>query len=189
MLCEAYGAGGWDSSPFDDYKRIGDWLMVHGINFINQHLTFSTIVGARKQDHPQSLDWRQPWWSEYKALNDYHSRLYYALSQGETHNRILLLNPTTSAYFTLPGSVVQGLNFGGDGIYNEFLELSQHLCDKQWDYDYGDEYIIVRHGQVEDGKFLDFYNDDRCGIVFESQVKLLHLLLKMHAVFLHFFEL
>lgn len=97
VLCEAYGAGGWDST-FEDYKRIGDWLYVHGINFLNQHLTYSTITGARKRDHPQSFDWRQPWWNEYATLNDYFGRLSYALSRGKTVNRILVINPTTSSF-------------------------------------------------------------------------------------------
>ena len=56
-LCELYGAGGWDST-FEDYKRMGDWVMVNGINFIDQHLTYATVAGARKRDHPQSFDWR-----------------------------------------------------------------------------------------------------------------------------------
>ncbi|MGA2266569.1 MAG: IMP dehydrogenase, partial [Phycisphaerae bacterium] len=34
-LCEAYGVSGWDST-FEHYKRMGDWLLVHGINLIDQ---------------------------------------------------------------------------------------------------------------------------------------------------------
>src|SRR5699024_2458633 len=32
VICESYGAGGWDAS-FEDFKRIGDWLLVNGVNF------------------------------------------------------------------------------------------------------------------------------------------------------------
>ncbi len=153
VLCEAYGAGGWDST-FEDYKRIGDWLYVHGINFLNQHLTFSTIVGARKRDHPQSFDWRQPWWEEYTEINDYFARLSYALSEGETNNRILLLNPTTSFYLNTPDSAAPDRTFGSEGVFEDELLLAQWLCDRLWDYDMGDEYIIERHAYIAGSQFV-----------------------------------
>ncbi len=147
VLCEAYGAGGWDST-FEDYKRIGDWLYVHGINFLNQHLTYSTIAGARKRDHPQSFDWRQPWWDEYSTLNDYFGRLSYALSQGKTVNRILLVNPTTSSFLLTPKDLTDNTNYR-QGL-DETLELVQTLADHQWDYDLGDEFIMESQGGVGD---------------------------------------
>lgn len=146
VLCEAYGAGGWDS-VFEDYKRIGDWLYVHGINFLNQHLTYGTIAGARKRDHPQSFDWRQPWWDEYTQLNDYFGRLSYALAQGRTENRIALLNPTTSSF------LITAQDVDGDPVYRQgiadMLDLVQTLADRQWDFDLCDEYIMEGHATVE----------------------------------------
>ncbi|THF83318.1 glycosyl hydrolase [Cohnella fermenti] len=160
VLCEAYGAGGWDS-VFEDYKRIGDWLYVHGINFLNQHLTYGTIVGARKRDHPQSFDWRQPWWDEYTQMNDYYGRLSYALSQGRTVNRIALLNPTTSSF------VITAEDVDGDPAYRQgiadMLELVQTLSDRQWDYDLCDEYIMERHALVEESRLC--VGQGRYGIV------------------------
>jgi hypothetical protein len=38
------------------------------------------------------------------VLNDYFGRLSYLLSQGQTRNRILLLNPSTSGYLYTPSS-------------------------------------------------------------------------------------
>ncbi|NQX59843.1 glycosyl hydrolase [Paenibacillus qinlingensis] len=145
VLCEAFGAGGWDST-FEDYKRIGDWLYVHGINFLNPHLTYSTIVGARKRDHPQSFDWRQPWWEELGDLNDYFGRLSSVLSRGKTENRILVLNPTTSSYLMNPKDL-EDHDAYRLGI-ERTLELAQRLSDCGWDYDWGDEYILERHGSV-----------------------------------------
>ncbi|OCT12820.1 hypothetical protein A8709_21000 [Paenibacillus pectinilyticus] len=153
VLCEAYGAGGWDST-FEDYKRIGDWLYVHGINFMNQHLTFSTITGARKRDHPQSFDWRQPWWEEYRSLNDYFARLSMVLAQGETHNRVLVLNPTTSAYLQTPEQGSPGLISDHKGAFQADLALFQYLCDEQWDYDFGDEFIIENHGRMQGNELV-----------------------------------
>ncbi|MFC5404754.1 glycosyl hydrolase [Cohnella soli] len=148
VLCEAYGAGGWDSS-FEDYKRIGDWLFVHGINFLNPHLSFSTIVGARKRDHPQSFDWRQPWWEAFGAVNDYFGRLSYALSQGKTVNRMLLLNPTTSSFLFTPHDYEHNESYRR-GI-SDTAQMAQRLCDGWWDYDWGDEFLLERHGEAANG--------------------------------------
>ncbi|MFD0672425.1 glycosyl hydrolase [Cohnella sp. GCM10027633] len=148
VLCESYGAGGWDAS-FGDFKRMGDWLMVHGINFINQHLTYSTIAGARKRDHPQSFDWRQPWWGEYAGMTEYQARLSFALSQGATRNRVLLLHPTTAAFLGKP-EPAQGDPQPLDA--EAYARLALRLCDQGIDYDFGDEFILGRHGSGEGGK-------------------------------------
>ncbi|MCR2805739.1 glycosyl hydrolase [Paenibacillus soyae] len=156
VLCEAYGAGGWDSD-FKDYKRIGDWLYAHGINFLAPHMILSSISGARKRDHPQSFDWRQSWWEEYGELNDYFGRLSYLLSQGETHNRILLLNPCLSAYLETPGSQQGELRVNDSPRHPDmslFLTAVQRLCDRGFNYDLGDEYILGSHGGTEGTSFI-----------------------------------
>ena len=157
-LVEAYGAAGWHST-FKDYKRIGDWLMVNGINFLCQHLTHYSIVGARKRDCPQSFDWRQPWWNEYTEYNDYFSRLSYLLSQGRMEQRILMLNTTTTAYM-IPVSKQSGIinhTFKPDCIKNpdmsDFLTVMQKLIDEQWDFDIGDEFSVGDNAVVDGKKF------------------------------------
>lgn len=154
-LCELYGAGGWDST-FEDYKRMGDWILVNGVNFINQHLTYSTIVGARKRDHPQSFDWRNSWWDEYKTMNDYQGRASMILSQGKMQQRILVLNPSTTGYLVAyeeeKASLWRGFGDEANPNMNHFLALTQHLTDMQWDFDYGDEYTMARHAQIENGR-------------------------------------
>ena len=156
-VCELYGAGGWDSN-FEDYKRMGDWVLVNGINFITQHLVYGTLMGARKHDHPQSFDWREPWWNEYTLMNDYLGRASYLLSKGKMQQRILVLNPSTTGYLT-PPSEEKGTMFSDPAMdcikepdMTEFLSLCQKLSDLQWDYDLGDEYILERHGKVAEGK-------------------------------------
>ncbi len=96
-LVELYGAGGWDLR-FEDMKRIGDWLEVLGVNTLNQHLTYITLRGARKRDHPQSFSYHEPWWEAYHVSAEYFARLSLALSQGEQVNRVLVLEPTTTAW-------------------------------------------------------------------------------------------
>ncbi len=176
-LCELYGAGGWDSC-FDDYKRMADWVMVNGVNFICQHLVFSTIMGARKHDHPQSFDWRQPWWEEYTVMNDYIGRVSWMLTRGRMEQRILVLNPSTTAYLTEPGKAAGSAeNADLDSITSpdmtEFLRLCQKLSDLQWDFDLGDEYTLARHGKAQNGSLQVAGQNYACVIITGSMKNML----------------
>ncbi len=140
-LCELYGAGGWDLR-FEDMKRIGDWLAVLGVNTMDEHLSYITLRGARKRDHPQSFSYHEPWWEAYHVNANYLTRLSIAASQGEQLNRILVLQPTTTAWM-----------YQGDGaklktIGDSFCNLLKALETAQWEYDLGCEDIIARHGAV-----------------------------------------
>ena len=158
-LCELYGAGGWDSD-FEDYKRMADWVMVNGINFINQHLSYSSYAGARKRDHPQSFDSRQSWWDSYTHMNNYVGRVRLLLSQGRMEQRILVLNPSTTGYL-IPPEEERGDLFsisGTDAMQNPdmsgFLTLSQTLANAQWDFDYGDEFTLARHARIDGTRLI-----------------------------------
>ena len=96
-LCEIYGAGGWDLR-FEDMKRIADWLGVLGVNLFDEHLSYVTLRGARKADHPQSFSYHEPWWDSYHVMAEYITRLSAAMSMGEQVNHVLVLEPTTTAW-------------------------------------------------------------------------------------------
>lgn len=146
-LCEVYGAGGWDLR-FEDMKRIGDWLSVLGVNTLNQHLTYVTLRGARKRDHPQSFSSHEPWWDAYHVSASYFARLSAALSQGEQINRILVLEPTTTAWmYNSEGYKNPRLAEVG----NAFQKLVMNLEAAQVEYDLGCEDILARHGSVDEG--------------------------------------
>jgi hypothetical protein len=140
-LCETYGAGGWDLR-FEDMKRIGDWLEVLGVNTIDQHLSFITIRGARKRDHPQSFSYHEPWWDAYHVSAQYLARLSAALSQGEQINPVLLLEPTTTAW------MYQGDEPRLKELGKAFFELIMALEKNQVEYDLGSEDVLKRHGSV-----------------------------------------
>jgi len=96
-MSETYGASGWDLT-FVDQKRIGDWEYALGVNFLNQHLSYATVMGARKRDHPLSFSDHEPWWPHYNTLADYFGRLSVALSLGQQVNKIAVIEPTTTAW-------------------------------------------------------------------------------------------
>jgi hypothetical protein len=143
-LCEAYGAGGWDLR-FEDMKRIGDWLYVLGVNTLDQHLSYVTLRGARKRDHPQSFSYHEPWWEAYHVSASYFERLTAALTQGEQINPVLVLEPTTTAWmYNSDGASEPRLNDLG----NHFQSLLLALERDQIEYDIGCEDILARHGSV-----------------------------------------
>jgi hypothetical protein len=139
---EVYGAGGWDLR-FEDMKRIGDWLEVLGINTLNQHLSYVTLRGARKRDHPLSFSYHEPWWEAYHVSAAYFARLSAALTQGEHRNHILVLEPTTTAW------MYQGnepkLKELGDAFFQVLLALEA----AQIEYDLGCEDVLARHGSLD----------------------------------------
>lgn len=138
-LCEIYGAGGWDLR-FEDMKRIGDWLEVLGVNTLNQHLTFTTLRGARKRDHPQSFSYHDPWWEAYHVSAGYFARLSAALSSGQQVNRVMVLQPTTTAW------MYQGDHEKLGRLGSSFFQLLVQLEAAQIEYDLASEDIILRHG-------------------------------------------
>jgi len=118
---------------------------VHGVNFIDQHLSYTTIRGARKRDYPQSFSDVAAWWPYYRLHADHTARLCYVMAQGIAPNRVLVLEPTTSGFVWARrgGAIPELLQ-----LKNTYDELNQFLADHQVDFDLGDEYMIEWFGGV-----------------------------------------
>jgi hypothetical protein len=149
-LSETYGAAGW-ALRFEDMKRIADWQYVTGVNFVNQHLSYVTIKGARKRDHPQSFSYHEPWWHLYKYMGDYLGRMSLAISAGDQINKILVLEPTTTAWTSY---ALQGDHKAFGEFAQAFQDFVTMLEKQQVEYDLGSEKIIEQVGKVEKGKFV-----------------------------------
>ena len=146
-LCEAYGAGGWDLR-FEDMKRIGDWLYVLGVNTLNEHLSYITVRGARKRDHPQSFSYHTPWWPDYHVMADYFTRLSLVMSAGQQHNDIVVIEPTTTAWFyQADPAAAEQLKALGD----RFQSMIMSLEAAQVEYDLVSEDVLARHASTEGG--------------------------------------
>ncbi|MCX6230559.1 MAG: glycosyl hydrolase [Bacteroidetes bacterium] len=148
-LSETYGGAGWDLS-FQDMKRIADWQFAGGINFVNQHLSQTTIKGWRKRDYPQSFSSHEPWWMLYKNIVDYTARMSLAMSSGQQMNKILVLEPTTTAWLYFSRNEK---NRKFDEIGPAFTNFINKLEKYQIEYDLGSEKNIESFGKVENGKF------------------------------------
>ena len=147
-MSETFGAGGWDMT-FADQKRIGDWEYALGVNFLNQHLSYVTIKGARKRDHPLSFSYHEPWWGSYNVLADYFGRLSVVMSAGEQVNRILVIEPTTSAWMLYsPAAASARLKTLGEDFQNFVHLLEAHHVE----YDLASEKTLEEFGSIRNLK-------------------------------------
>ncbi len=143
---ETYGGAGWQVS-FKDLKRLVDWECALGVNFVNQHLSYFSMQGVRKFDYPPTFSYQEPWWGDYSFLGDYTARISLALSAGEQINRILVIQPNTTAW----------MYHSDADRHDEIMELSKtfklflmELESSQLEYDLGSEQVIKRFGEMTD---------------------------------------
>lgn len=149
-LSETYGGGGWDET-FKDFKRLGDWEYVLGVNFMNQHLSHMTLTGARKYDYPPVFTYHSPWWEDYKPLNDYFARLSLVMSKGIQQNDILVIEPNSTlwSYYSHTKETPKLMEIG-----QTFQSFVTELEKSQIEYDLGSENIIKDHGRVDRDRFV-----------------------------------
>lgn len=148
VLCEAWGAGGHASRPAD-YKRLGDWLVVLGVNHLVPHHSMMTLRGARKNDHPQFFSDQSSWFSQLRPLNDHLARLCQAMSRGRDERHVLVLDPLTSGYLTARRSGPLEQTHGE--LCNGFSDFVQQLADQLLAFDIGDEYVLEEFGKADAG--------------------------------------
>lgn len=149
-LSETYGGSGWELS-FTDMKRNGDWEFALGVNLMNQHLTYFSMAGARKYDYPPTFDYHEPWWNNYKYLNDHYARLSLALSSGKQVNDILVIEPTTTTWL-YDSYVKRNPKSGETG--QSFQTFVTRLEKNQVEYDLGSEKMMSDLGSVSKGKLI-----------------------------------
>ena len=149
-LSETYGGGGWEET-FKDFKRLGDWEYVLGVNFMNQHLSHMTLTGARKYDYPPVFTYHSPWFDNYKMLNDYFGRLSLVMSKGVQQNDIMIIEPNSTlwSYYSHARSSRALMEIG-----RNFQAFVTTLEKNQVEYDLGSENIIKDQGRVKNGKFI-----------------------------------
>jgi alpha-L-rhamnosidase len=149
-LSETYGGAGWEV-PFANLKKLVDWEVVLGINFVNQHLAYYTIKGVRKFDYPPSFTYHEPWWDNYKLMGDYIGRISMATSAGEQINKTLVLQPNTTSwmYFSRTDK-----NTIPESIKESFKSFVYQLERNHFEYDLGSEYVMKAIGSVKEGKLI-----------------------------------
>jgi hypothetical protein len=150
MLSETYGGAGWEIN-FATFKRLVDWEVVLGVNFVNQHLSYYTLKGVRKFDYPPSFTYHEPWWKSYKPMGDYIGRISLAMASGQQINKILVLQPNTTAWMYFSRRIKNSVL---DSIKNDFKTFVYKLERNHFEYDLGSENVIKTIGSVKNGRFI-----------------------------------
>lgn len=165
-LSETYGGGGWEMT-FETQKRLVDWECVMGVNFVNQHLSYYTLNGVRKFDYPPSFSYHEPWWENYSLMGDYIGRICMAGSVGKQVNKILVLQPNTTAwmYFSRKDKKQEVEN-----IRQRFKNFVYRLEQLHVEYDLGSEYVVRNIGKVK-GKILSVGKRDYSLIVIPAEME------------------
>lgn len=147
-LSETYGGGGWEMS-FKEQKRLVDWEVVMGVNFVNQHLSYYSLNGVRKFDYPPSFSYHEPWWEHYSLMGDYIGRISMAMSAGQQINQTLVLQPNTTAWMYFSRQVK---NPSINVIRNGFKNFVYRMEQQHLEYDLGSENVLKTLGSVEGNK-------------------------------------
>ncbi|HYW95608.1 MAG TPA: glycosyl hydrolase [Bacteroidales bacterium] len=146
-LSETYGASGYELD-FTSMKRNGDWEYALGVNLMNQHLSYQSMLGDRKHDFPQTFSYHAPWWNDYRVEADYFGRLSLVLSSGKQINNTVIIEPTTTAWmFFQPASDNKKLM----RVEKQFRGLIDGLERHKIEYDLASEKTMKDFGKAADG--------------------------------------
>ncbi|MFW6309452.1 MAG: glycosyl hydrolase, partial [bacterium] len=158
VLAEMYGVSS-EGISFSDRKWLWNWFSVLGINHKCLHGSFYSLKGRRKRIYPPHLSYQQPWWQYNNSFADYTSRISYALRQGEFEAEALILHPVESAFCNFDPVNTDVKNYPRApaplrDINKSLSDLSENLMKNHCSFDYGDESLMEKYGQVE-GKLLE----------------------------------
>ncbi|MFY7953318.1 MAG: hypothetical protein ACOVT5_12490, partial [Armatimonadaceae bacterium] len=167
-MSELYGCTGWQMT-LEDHKNVGDWQALFGINLRCHHLSWFTMEGEAKRDYPASILHQSAWWRDYRAVEDYFARLGVVLSTGTPVCPTLVIHPVESVWSQVHPGWCDGLGAKAPAIAaleEQFAQTFETLAGAGIDFDYGDEGLLARHGEV-DGALLRL-GDARYGQVVVS---------------------
>ena len=149
ILSETFAACGWNVS-FEELLWIYEHQMVHGINYLCQHLEGYTLRGIRKRDYPATLFKQQPWWNDYRVFNDKVSRIGMLIAEGKIEHEILVLHSADSAWanYDIKSPVY------ASQLCRDMVDVMNRLEKNQLQYHLGDATIMERHAKVENGRLI-----------------------------------
>ncbi len=149
VMTECFALCGHNVS-FDELRCICGHQMIHGINFLCQHLEGFSLRGIRKRDYPPAMYYQQPWWPEYEKFCTAIARVGMILAEGSCTVDTLLIHPQTTAWtlYDLKGDREE------EEFYQRFKSVVNDLDRKHIPFHLGDETIMERHAHVEGDRLV-----------------------------------
>lgn len=148
VLSELYGCTGWDW-PLEGHKFIADWQFALGVNFLCTHLSHYSLAGGAKRDCPASIRDHSPWWPYFKTVQDYLSRLSFMLTQGRPMRDVLVIHPIESSWGVYNFDRIPFIDDLAEEIPASLKMLIWGLTENHYDWDFGDETLLAKHGSVQ----------------------------------------
>lgn len=159
VLSELYGCTGWDM-PLNEYKRIGDWQALFGVNLRCPHLSWYSMKGEAKRDYPASILHQNAWYRDWKPLEEYFARIGIILTEGERRADLLVIHPVENMWKLVRKGWIKAFEPNDDAVRsleNAFVKQCTELISSQHEFDYGDEELMRKYGDVgkdEKGAYL-----------------------------------
>lgn len=155
VLSELYGCTGWDMS-LAEFKRVGDWQALFGVNLRCPHLSWYTMAGEAKRDYPTSILHQNSWYKDWNALETYFARIGMILSEGERRADVLVIHPVERMWRSVHKGwmdVFDPKDAAVSALDEAFRAQCERLIALQREFDYGDEELLQKYGSVgQDGQ-------------------------------------
>lgn len=148
ILSESFALCGWNFN-FSGMLWMFQQQFAHGVNLPCQHLQGYSLRGLRKRDYPASLFVHQPWWGDYRQINDAFARIGMMLAEGKASAEVLVLHPLSTAWMHYSEcDRLKAMEFYTEGL----KRLTVELDSLQIPHHYADEVLTSELGSFEDGK-------------------------------------
>ena len=145
LLTETFACGGYDTTP-KELKSIGDFQYFNGANMTCQHLYPYSMSAQGKFDHPPFFSPQSNWFEEFKAFNDYFTRLGHLVSNTADRYDVAILHPLRNVYLYY---VWGGKNELVVAFENDFKALMSTLRKNGVTYQFIDEALLKKYGRLE----------------------------------------
>lgn len=152
ILSEMYADSGW-GYRFENFKALGDWQALFGINQRCHHLSWYSMKGSAKRDYPASISGQSAWYPYFDKVEGYFARLHVFMEPGEPVCDILIVNPVESAWVNIYPGWSSGLGTESPDVQRIeriYFDTFFLLCGAKLDFDYGDEDFLARLAAVEE---------------------------------------
>ena len=150
VLSELYGCTGWDM-PLHEYKRIGDWHALFGINLRCPHLSWYTMKGEAKRDYPTSILHQNSWYRDWELLETYFARIGILLTEGERCADVFVIHPVEEMWRLVGKGWMDGFiprKKGVKELDDAFMAQCTELIASQREFDYGDEELMKKYASA-----------------------------------------
>ena len=147
ILTESFGLAGWNLN-FHGMYWIYHQQLACGVNLLCQHLSGYSLRGLRKRDYPGSYFVHQPWWGDYRRVNDHFAFAGAMVGSGKSECRLAVIHPLSAGWCNFTGEMrSEALDF-----YNcKLREITGELLSSFHEFHYIDEIVYADSGRAGNG--------------------------------------